>query len=128
MDPIADMLTRIKNAQAVSHPTVNVPFSRFKFNLAKILEREKLIEKVDTQGRKARKVIQIKLKYSENKPAIKGFKRVSKPSCRIYLSKADLRKVAQKYGVAIISTSEGLMTEKEALKKGIGGEYVCQVW
>jgi len=127
-DPIADMLTRIRNAQAVSRPMVTVPFSKLKFNLAKILEKEGLIREIATKGRKTRKVIEIKLKYEKGIPTISGLKRISKPGRRIYLKKKGLRPVRQGYGLAIISTPSGLMTNKEARKKGLGGEVLCEIW
>ncbi len=128
VDPISDMLIRIKNAQAVSHQTVNVPFSKIKFNLAKVLEKEGLIEVITTQGRKIKKIIEIKLKYEEGQPVIKELKRISKPGQRIYLKKSQVKSVRQGYGLAIISTSQGLMTNKEAKKKGLGGEILCEIW
>ena len=128
VDPISDMLTRIRNAQAVSNPTVTVPFSKFRFNLAKILEKEGLVDEVTTKGRKVRKVIEIKLKYEKEIPTISGLKRISKPGRRIYLKKNELRPVKQGYGLAIIFTSLGLMTNKEAKKRGLGGEVLCEIW
>ncbi len=128
VDPISDMLIRIKNAQAVSHQTVNVPFSKIKFNLAKVLEKEGLIEAITTRGRKIKKIIEIKLKYEEGQPVIKELKRISKPGQRIYLKKSQVKSVRQGYGLAIISTSQGLMTNKEAKKKGLGGEILCEIW
>jgi small subunit ribosomal protein S8 len=128
MDSISDMLTRIRNAQAVGRQTVDIPFSKFKFNLAKILEREGFVQEVSTQGRKVKKVISIKLKYQNKIPAISGLKRISRPGQMIYIGKDDIRPVKQGYGVAIISTSQGLMTDKEAKKKGLGGEVICEIW
>jgi len=128
VDPISDILIRIKNAQAVSHQTVNVPFSKIKFNLAKVLEKEGLIETITTRGRKIKKIIEIKLKYEEGQPVIKDLKRISKPGQRIYLKKSQVKSVRQGYGLAIISTSQGLMTNKEAKKKGLGGEILCEIW
>jgi small subunit ribosomal protein S8 len=128
MDPIADILTRIRNAQAVSHRTVKVPFSQLKLSLAKILEKEGMIERVGTQGRQTGKIIEIELKYKNGQPVIHGLKRVSKPGRRIYVKNDQLRPVRQGYGFSIISTPQGLMTNKEAKKKGLGGEVLCEVW
>jgi len=128
VDPISDMLTRIRNAQAVSHQTVVIPFSKFKLNLAKVLEKEGLIEAVTSQGRKAKKVIEIKLKYQKGLPIIRELKRISKPGQRIYLKKSQLKPIRQGYGLSIVSTCQGLMTDKEARKKGLGGEVLCQIW
>jgi len=128
VDPISDMLTRIRNAQAVSHETVVIPFSKLKLNLAKILEKEGLVDKVSIQGRKVKKVIEIKLKYKNGQSVIDNLKRVSKPGRRIYIRKDKLRPIRQGYGLAVISTSKGLMTNEEAKKKGLGGEVLCEIW
>jgi len=127
-DPISDMLTRIRNAQAVLHKTVVIPFSKFKFSIAEILEKEGLIGKISAQGRKTNKTIKIELKYDGNNPAISSIKRVSKQGQRIYIKKDELRPVRQGYGVVIISTSQGLMTNTEARKKGLGGELICEIY
>jgi len=127
-DPISDMLTRIRNAQAVLHKTVVIPFSKFKFSLAEILEKEGLIGEISTQGRKTNKVIKIELKYNNNKPVISSIKRVSKQGQRIYIKKDELKPIRQGYGFVIISTSQGLMTNNEANKKGLGGELICEVY
>ena len=127
-DPVSDMLTRIRNAQAVLHKTVTIPFSKFKFNLAEILEKEKVVEKVSKQGKKTKKVIKIELKYENNKPLMSSIKRVSKQGQRIYIKKDELKPIRQGYGFIIISTSQGLMTNKEAHKKGLGGELICEVY
>jgi len=127
-DPISDMLTRIRNAQAVSHQTVSIPFSKLRFNLAKVLEKEELIKSATIHGRKTEKNIEIKLKYQKGQPAIKGLKKISKPGQRIYLKKNQIRPVKQGDGLAIISTSHGLMTDKKARKKGLGGEILCQIF
>ncbi len=128
VDPISDMLTRIRNAQAVSRQTVIIPFSKFKLHLAKVLEKEGLIEAVDSQGRKTKKVIEIKLRYQKGLPAIRELKRISKPGQRIYFKKSQLKPIKQGYGLAIVSTCQGLMTDKEARKKGLGGEVLCEIW
>ncbi len=128
MDPITDILNRIRNAQEVSHPTVEVPFSNLKYELAKILEKQGFIEKVEKKGRKMKKIIEITLKYENKTPAISGLKRTSKPGQRIYLGYRDIRKVKGGYGIAIISTPKGLMADKEAKKQKLGGEVLCEVW
>jgi len=118
MDTIGDMLIRIKNAYAVGKETVEVPYSKFKLNLAKILEKEGYIGEIMTQGRKARKVIRIK---------VKGCKRISKPGRRIYVKKDEIPR--PKYnGRVIISTPYGLVTDIEARKRKLGGEVICQIW
>ena len=127
-DPITDMLNRIRNAQAAFKEMAVIPFSNLKYEIAGILEKEKFIEGVEKKGRKADKVIEIKLKYSDKIPAISSLKRISKPGKRIYSSVAQIKKVRQGYGIAIISTSKGLMTNKEARKQKLGGEVLCEVW
>jgi len=127
-DPIADMLNRIKNAQTVSRSTVEVPFSNFKYEIAKILEKHGFIEKVEKKGRKVKRAIVITLKYRDKTPAISGLKRVSKPGQRIYLDLTQIRRVKGGYGLAVISTSKGLMVDKEARKQGLGGEVLCEIW
>jgi small subunit ribosomal protein S8 len=129
MDPIANMLTLIRNGQAVSKEIVEVPFSKIKLIIAEILEKEGLIDKVEKKGRKTKKVIEIKLKYNEDKePVISGLKRISMPGQRIYLKRQEIKKVRSGYGMSIISTSKGLMTDKEARKQNLGGEIICQIW
>lgn len=120
MDPIADMLTRIRNAQAVRKETVSIPLSKMKLVLAKILKKEGYLEKVK---KKEREII-VKLKQD----GIEGLKRVSKPGQRIYVEKDKVPKVRQGFGMAVISTSQGLMTDKEARKKKLGGEVICEIW
>lgn len=128
-DPIGDMLNRIKNAQAVNHQTVTIPFSKLKYNLAKILEKQGFINGIDTQGRSIKKTIVVNLKYDkQGKPVIHGLKRISKPGQRIYLTSEKIKPVREGFGSNIISTSQGLMTGKEAKKKRIGGEVLLQIW
>ena len=127
VDPISDMLTRIRNAQAVGHPTVKFNFSKLKFNLAKIFEKEGWIESITQTGRKTNKIIEIKLKYEKSQPKISALKRISKPGQRIYKSADQIRPVKQGYGMAVISTSQGLLTDKEARIKKAGGEVLCEI-
>jgi small subunit ribosomal protein S8 len=128
-DSIADMLTTIRNAQAVGKTEVNIPFSNLKYSIAKILEKEGFVEKVETKLRKTKKIIKIDLKYLEDKtPAISGLKRISKPGQRIYKGFKEIKKVKSGFGIAIISTCQGLITDKEARKQKIGGEVICEVW
>ncbi|MBU2068328.1 30S ribosomal protein S8 [Patescibacteria group bacterium] len=127
-DPIADMLTRIRNAQAVNHKTVVMPFSKLKLNLAEILVKEGLIKKATPQGRKTRKVIEIELKYQKGQPIINVLRRISKPGRRLYIKKSQIRSIRQGFGLSIISTPQGLMTNAEAKKKGLGGEIMCEIW
>ncbi|PIR71378.1 MAG: 30S ribosomal protein S8 [Candidatus Nealsonbacteria bacterium CG_4_10_14_0_2_um_filter_37_10] len=128
MDPVSDMLTSIRNALIVKHPTVIVPFSNLKYRMAKILEREGFIEKVEKKGKRSKRSIEITLKYTDNLPAISGLKKISKPGQRIYSNRRKIKKVKGSYGIAIISTSKGLMTDKEARKQRLGGEVICEIW
>jgi small subunit ribosomal protein S8 len=128
-DPIADMLTRIRNAQAVKKSEVSLPFSKLKFELAKILKHENYLESVEKQEEAKFPQLKIVLKYDENnQPAISNIRRVSKPGKRIYVSKNKIPIVLNNLGILIISTSSGLMTNKEAKRKGVGGEILCEVW
>lgn len=128
VDPIADMLTRIRNAQTARRDTVDVPFSRMNFGIAKILEEKGFVQGADLQGRKSRKMIEIRLRYEESSPAIHGLKRISKPGQRIYLSSADLSKSKRHGGVLILSTSKGLLADMEARTQRMGGEVLCEIW
>jgi small subunit ribosomal protein S8 len=127
-DPITDLLNRIRNAQAVGRATVKVPFSNLKYEIARILEKEGFIEKTEKKGKRVKKIIEITLKYDDKVPAISGLKRVSKPGQRIYLPFKKIRPVRGGYGIAIISTSKGLMTDKQARKNKLGGEVLCEIW
>jgi len=131
-DPISNMLTAIRNAQAVRHPTVSLSFSNLKYEIAKILEKEGLVENVEKKGKKIKRSIEITLKYegesSHNRPAISGLKMISKPGQRIYLPVKKIKRVRGGYGITIISTPKGLMTNKEAKRQKIGGEVICEIW
>ena len=138
-NPISDMLIAIKNAQAVGHPTVDIPFSNLKYEIAKVLEKTGFIDNVEKKGKKSKRFIEVTLKYlprsetsllrgQDKTPAILGLKRISKPGQRIYLSAKKIKKVKGGYGIAIISTSKGLMTDKEARKQRLGGEIICEIW
>ena len=128
-DPIADMLTRIRNAQTARHETVLVPDSKTKRAIANILLNEGYIAKVDVIENKVQGNIKITLKYTDkNTKVITGIKRISKPGLRIYAQLEDLPKVLNGLGIAIISTSKGIVTDKEARKLGLGGEVLAYVW
>ncbi|MGB9743116.1 MAG: 30S ribosomal protein S8 [Minisyncoccales bacterium] len=128
MDPIADMLTAIRNALAVGKPTVVVPFSKIKYEITQILTREGFIEKAIKHDRKTKKTIEIYLKYKDKVPVISGLKKVSKPGQRIYLPARKIKRVKSGYGLAVISTSQGLMTDREARKQNLGGEIIAEIW
>jgi len=127
-DPISDMLNRIKNAQAVLKTQLDVPFSNLKYEIAKILEKEGFVEKIEKKGKKTKRTIEIILKYEDKKPVISGLKRISKPGQRIYLPSKKIKKIRGGYGILIISTSKGLMTNKEARRQKLGGEIICEIW
>lgn len=128
-DPIADMLTRIRNANIVSHPEVEMPSSKLKLELAKVLKEEGYITDYVEKEVGKFKVLSITLKYDErNKPVISNLKRISKTGLRVYSKAKDLPQVFGGLGIAIISTSKGLMTDRKARKENLGGEVVCYVW
>ncbi len=128
-DPIADMLTRIRNAQIARHETVSIPESKMKKSIAEILLAEGFISKVDYIEDKVQGTIKITLKYGErNTRVITGLKRISKPGRKVYASADELPKVLNGLGIAIISTSKGVVTDKEARKLGLGGEVLAFIW
>lgn len=128
MDPISDMINRIKNSQAVLQPTVTLPFSKFKYEVAKILEKEGFLTSVEEKGKKTKKIIEITLKYTDKIPKISGLRIISKPGQKIYTKSKNIKKVKGGFGISIISTPQGLMTNKEARKKKLGGEIILEVW
>jgi len=129
-DPIADMLTRIRNANTAKHDTVDVPASKMKIAIADILLNEGYITKYDIVEDGNFKTIRITLKYGadKNEKVISGLKRISKPGLRVYASKEELPKVLGGLGTAIISTNQGVITDKEARKLNVGGEVLCFIW
>lgn len=133
LDPIADMLTRIRNAQMVKHKEVSVPFSKLKLSIAKILEQRNFIESVKKEMGESFPVLKIVLKYevvsnTEKNPAIREIKRVSRQGQRIYVKKTEIKRVKNGYGISVISTSQGMMTGDKAKKLGLGGEVICELW
>ena len=129
-DPIADMLTRIRNANTAKHDTVDIPASKMKIAIADILVNEGYIAKYDIVEDGAFKTIRVTLKYGvdKNDKVITGLKRISKPGLRVYANKEELPKVLGGLGVAIISTNKGVITDKEARAQGVGGEVLAFVW
>ena len=127
-DAIADMLTRIRNAGTAGHPTVMVPASNLKKAIAQILVDEGYIASFETIEDDKQGMIKITLKYAAKKHVISGIKRISKPGLRVYADKENLPKVLGGLGIAIISTSKGVMTDKAARKLGVGGEVIAYVW
>ena len=128
-DPIADMLTRIRNASQAKFKTVDIPASNMKKNIAEILFNEGYIKAFELINNENQGIIRINLKYDEKGTrVIDGIKRISKPGLRIYASKDELPKVLNGLGIALISTSKGIMTDKEARKLGVGGEVLAYIW
>ena len=129
-DPIGDMLARIKNGYLARKNVVEVPYSKMKEEIAKLLVKEGYLRNVKCQmtNGKWKKTLVLTLKYEGGRPAIEEVKRVSKPGVRIYAKAREIPKVKYGFGITIISTSKGIMTDKEARKKNLGGEVICQVW
>jgi len=127
-DPIADLLTRVRNAAMARHDSVDVPASKMKIAVAKILKDEGFISDYSIVKGEPQRMIKITLKYIDKQPAFIGLERVSKPGLRIYTGKKEIPRVYGGLGIAVISTSKGLMTGQEAWKKNIGGEVLCYIW
>lgn len=129
-DTISDMLTRIRNACLVRHPTTKVPTTKMTRSIALVLQQEGFIEGFEEAGEGVQKHLVISLKYKgkNQQPIIRTLKRVSKPGLRVYSNRKDLPRVLGGIGIAIISTPKGIMTDKEARKQGVGGEVLCYVW
>ena len=128
-DPIADMLTRVRNAIAARHPKVDVPASKVKAEIARILKEEGYITNFKVAEEGAKKTIKIYLKYgTTNSPVISAIERVSRPGCRVYVGQSDIPRVLGGMGINILTTPRGVMTGRHAHKEGIGGELLCQIW
>ncbi|MGI6747390.1 MAG: 30S ribosomal protein S8 [Anaerovoracaceae bacterium] len=128
-DPIADMLTRIRNANTVGHPTVDIPASKMKKSIAGILTEEGYIKGFDVIEDNKQGIIRIQMKYGANKErVITGIKKISKPGLKVYAKSDEVPKVLGGLGVAIISTSKGVISDKQARKLGVGGEVICYIW
>lgn len=127
-DPIADMLTRIRNAVMARHDTVLIPASKMKLSIAKILKEEGFISDYTVLRGKPQRMIKITLKYIDGQPAVMGLERVSKPGIRVYVGRGEIPRVYGGLGIAILSTSKGVMTGQEAWRRKLGGELLCYVW
>lgn len=128
-DPIADMLTRVRNANSAGHQTVSMPSSKKLVEIARIMQEEGYINGYEVVESSPRNILEITLKYGNKKArTIKGIKRISKPGLRIYAGKSELPRVMGGLGTAIISTSHGVMTDRDARKAGIGGEVIAYIW
>ena len=127
-DPIADMLTRIRNAQMANHASVKMPSSKFKIALAKVLKKEGYLDDIIQHKKGMKIILEVIFKKDKNQYAISGIKRISKPGQRVYIKRDKVSKVLNDCGISIISTSKGVMTNAEAKKNGLGGEVVCEIW
>jgi small subunit ribosomal protein S8 len=128
-DPIADMLTRIRNALTARHPKVDVPSSRLKMDIARILKEEGYITNFKLAEEGIRRTIKIYLKYSpDSSPVISRIERVSRPGCRVYVGRREIPRVLGGLGINILTTPRGVMTGRKAHREGVGGEVLCQVW
>lgn len=128
-DPVADMLTRIRNACKARHKTVDIPSSKMKESIAGLLQREGYIQDYEVLPDNKQNVLRVRLKYLDDKNnAIEGIRRISKPSIRVYVNRNEVRPVRKYMGIAILSTNQGILTDREARTKGVGGEVLCEVW
>ena len=128
-DPIADMLTRIRNAIMVRHDSVLIPASRMKLSIARVLKEEGFISNYEVLRGKPHRVMRIHLRYSDdNQPILSGLERVSKPGLRVYVGRKEIPRVSGGLGIAIVSTSRGVITGQQAWRQGIGGELLCYIW
>jgi len=127
-DPIADMLTRIRNAIMARHDSVLIPASKTKMSIARILKDEGFISDYTVLRGKPQRMIKIVLKYIDEQPAVVGLERVSKPGMRVYVGKHEIPRVYGGLGITMVSTSKGIMTGQEAWRKNLGGELLCSVW
>lgn len=127
-DPIADMLTRIRNGSQANHVSVSMPASTTKASIAAVLQEEGYIDGFDVQGAGADKSLQVRLKYFQGNPVIEEINRVSRPGCRVYARSDDLPSIRNGLGVALVSTSKGIMTDKTARQRRFGGEVLCTVF
>jgi small subunit ribosomal protein S8 len=127
-DPIADMLTRIRNAIMAGHEDVLVPASRMKLSIAKTLKEERFVEDYETLRGKPETMIRIHFRYVDSRPAVVGLERVSKPGLRVYVGRREIPRVYGGLGIAIVSTSKGVMTGQKAWQQHLGGELLCYVW
>lgn len=128
-DPIADMLTRLRNANTALHPEVSMPSSQLKEEIAKILASEGYVDSYKVEDARVGKKLTVTLRYADNRSrVIKGLRRVSKPGHRVYKGATELDRVRGGIGVSIVSTSDGLLTDREARRRNVGGEVLCEVW
>lgn len=128
MDTISNMIIQIKNAGTAGHDRVLVPYSKLKYSIAEVLKKENFIKRVETETKRGRKILAIDLFMEKRVPKINGVKRISKPSRRIYKKSSDIRSVKNGYGAIILSTSQGIMSGRDARRASLGGEALFQIW
>ncbi|KKU20474.1 MAG: 30S ribosomal protein S8 [Candidatus Nomurabacteria bacterium GW2011_GWA1_46_11] len=128
MDAISDMIIRIKNAGAAGHDRVSVPYSKLGRSIVEVLKKENFVKSVETESKKGKKMLAIELFMENRVPKIKGVKRISKPSRRIYKKSSDIRAVKNGYGALVLSTSQGIMSGREAKRASLGGEALFTIW
>lgn len=128
-DPVADMLTRIRNAGSARHQKVDIPASKLKLEIARILKEEGYIANYKATEEEGRKILRVYLKYgNNNEAAISNVERVSRPGCRVYVRRTEIPRVLGGMGINILTTPQGVMTGRQARKQGVGGEVLCQIW
>jgi len=127
-DPIADLLVRIKNAGYTRLPATTIPYSQLKFEIMNLLHKEGYVGPVSKKGRKTKKVIEVDIAYTDKRPRVTDAMRVSKPSRRVYMGVNDIKPVRHGYGILVLSTPKGIMTDKEAKKEHVGGEALFKIW
>jgi small subunit ribosomal protein S8 len=127
-DPIGDMLIQMKNAALVGNKVIELPHSRTKQEVADIFRREGYVTAIDVTGDRPKQILKITLRYRGKMPVITGVKRMSKPGLRVYITRRQIPRVVGGTGIAVLSTSRGIMTGKEAREKGLGGEFLCTMW
>ncbi len=127
-DPVADMLTRLRNANKARHDRVDIPSSNLKEGIAKILKKEGYISNFRIFKDRRQKILRLFLRYSDGQPIILGLKRISTPGCRVYCKKGRIPKTRSGLGTSVISTSRGIMTDVEAMQNNVGGEVLCAIW
>lgn len=127
-DPIADYLTQIRNAYAANHPSVTSSYSRLKHQLASVLSEAGYIGAVEVNGEQPHQQIKVSLRYTQGQPLVTHIKRISTPSVRVYAKKTHIPRALSGRGISILTTSKGIMTDKQARSQGVGGEVICQIW
>ncbi|MEK7120479.1 MAG: 30S ribosomal protein S8 [Patescibacteria group bacterium] len=127
-DPVSDLIIQIKNASAANKPVISLPYSEMKFTIAEILAKEGFVKSVSKKGKKIKKYLDIELLYNGNSPKVRGVKRISKPGRRVYKKVGEIKKVKQGYGVLVLSTPRGILTDKQAKEEKVGGEALFEIW